>query len=265
MRMRFAIGVFIFLLLGGLSDPDGTKSEPAPSAPVTASNGDDALERRVAEIDSRIAQIKTLKADFEQTKTTPLLKKPLLSTGTIAVKGLRAKWTTQSPRRSAMTFGAGEIRMFYPQERVVEIYTMPERFRELSGNPLGQFGAMRSMFRISQIDSATLETPPLSSTESQYLALELSPIGSELQEHVSKIRVLIDCNIPCVTRLDVFDGDGACTTIKLANIQANIDVPDEDVETVVPDGTRESRPFPSRSDKKPAGEEKGDEHKGTGK
>ena len=46
------------------------------------------------QIDAQGAKITDLKADFAQEKFTPLLKKPLISSGTISIKGSAALWKT---------------------------------------------------------------------------------------------------------------------------------------------------------------------------
>lgn len=216
------------------SQPPGTAS-PAPR--------EDALKGRLAEIDSRLTKIRSLTGDFEQTKSTPLLKKPLVSAGTFAVKGDRVKWKTASPRKTEMAFAPGEVRLYYPDERVVEIYPLEGELRKLSLSPLSRLSAALSGFQVSQVDAQSLGAPQKGD---RYLGLELLPLSAEVKEHVSIIRVLIDTEAPCMRRLDVTDADGARTTIDLKNVKVNPDVPDGDVELTVPAGTRESRPFQSK-------------------
>ena len=82
----------------------------------------DALQKQLDEIDQRVAKITSLRADFEQQKHTPMLKQPLVSAGSLMVKGDKVRWDTRTPRPTAMAISGGEIKIYYPEAQVVEIY-----------------------------------------------------------------------------------------------------------------------------------------------
>src|SRR5688572_9067005 len=102
--MKFACALLISTLL----------AQPA-SQPATAPAGvDPKLWARMVEINQRGAQIEYLSADFSQEKFTPLLKRPLISTGKITVAGPRMRWDTVKPEPTIMLIGEKEVELYYP-------------------------------------------------------------------------------------------------------------------------------------------------------
>ena len=65
---------------------------------------------RLERLDARVAKIKDLTADFIERKYTTLLKKPLVSSGRIRVRGDIARWDTNKPYKTGMLVGGGEVR-----------------------------------------------------------------------------------------------------------------------------------------------------------
>ncbi|MGH7245235.1 MAG: outer membrane lipoprotein carrier protein LolA [Phycisphaerales bacterium] len=244
--MTIAVVLIACLTLGWQNRATDAARNSEPTEVAAPSRGANTFDQRLADLDARVAQIRTLKADFEQTKSTPLLKKPLVSNGSIVVKGARAKWQTDSPRQMIMTFGGGEIRMYYPEARVVEIYPLPGEFQEFAGNPLPRLGGLRSKFKVSEVDPETMGAPP---ARGRFLGVALSPSDPDLKEHISDIRVLIDTALPCISRLEFTDPDGARTSIVMSNVRVDVDVTDEEVQPKLPAGTRESRPLPGSAPK----------------
>src|SRR4051794_3819975 len=82
--MKYAPVLLLFCLVNTLF------SQPT-SVPVTT---DPKLLERMVQIDQRVASIKDMVADFEQQKITPLLKKPLISKGTVRVLPTSMLWET---------------------------------------------------------------------------------------------------------------------------------------------------------------------------
>src|SRR5205814_1564083 len=70
----------------------------AQEMPATApASQPQAFEQRLRAINATGLRIKDLTADFVQEKQSPLLRKPLVSRGTIAVRGDTSLWNTREP------------------------------------------------------------------------------------------------------------------------------------------------------------------------
>lgn len=229
------------------------------TAPPAASASTDAFNARLEEIDRRALDVKDLRADFEQRKHTTLLKKPLVSSGTVAVKGDATRWDTRSPRVSVMASKGAEIRVYYPAESpgtrgVVEIYNASGELDAIAGSPLPRLAALRRQFTLSPIDVAELlagsddtrktgEKDSSAPRHDHLIAAELIPIHPELRAHVERVRVLIDASTPCLLKMQIVSGEGERTEIEFRNVKVNSGVTVGEVELRVPDGTREVRPM----------------------
>lgn len=207
-----------------------------------------ALSPELAELDARIAAIRDLRAGFEQRKHTPLLKKPLLSRGTVSARQDRVRWDTQSPRRSSLVAAGDEIRIYYPDERVVEIYPAAGDLRQLAGSPLPRLRALTEHFDIRSIEPSDVGEGAL---PERPLALELRPRTPELKDAVASVRVLLDAAVPCVTRLVMTDPDGERTEIEFRSVRANTGVADSEFELELPERTREVYPIGRRPPERP--------------
>src|SRR5277367_4741999 len=81
-----------------------------------------ALWTELTQLDDKVSKIDSVTADFEQRKFTPMLKKPLVSSGSIVAKGSTALWKTAKPSPTSMLVSPKEIRIYYPAQSIVEIY-----------------------------------------------------------------------------------------------------------------------------------------------
>src|SRR4051812_20857259 len=102
--MRYFLGEVLILIVcvAGV-----TRGDSAPAGV------DEKLWNLMLQIDAQGAKITDLKADFTQEKFTPLLKKPLISTGTISIKGSAALWKTVEPSPTVMRIDAKEASLFF--------------------------------------------------------------------------------------------------------------------------------------------------------
>jgi len=225
----------------------------APPATAPAAQGQtqtaaqEALQRQLDEIDQRVAKITSLRADFEQQKHTPMLRQPLVSVGNLLVKGDKVRWDTRKPQPSAMQISGGssgiegEIKIYYPDATVVEIYKAQGDLRELSGSPLPRIALLRRYFDFSKIDASDMGIK--AGDDGRFIALELKPRTDDLKEHITSVRVLMDASVPCIKKLSMLDADGDRTEIEFKNVQINADIDDAALELKVPPGTRVSRPL----------------------
>ena len=238
---------FIAVYAGmGAASPPPLASSPVPPAasPASADGAEATGERRLAQrlevVDAAMSRIVDLRADFEQRRHTPLLKKPVVSKGVVRTKGDLVRWDTATPRPSSLIIGRGLIQMYYPADKLVEIYPLEEGFKDLAGAPLPRLSVLRSRFDIAQV--AAEDLGPGSESETS-LALRLTPKNEGLRKHVACVMVLIDTSLPAATKVVIIDPEGERTDIVFRNVRLNSGVRDDEVQFAVPEGVRVSRPM----------------------
>lgn len=238
---RLVIGVLAWAPMQATSSGDAQDTNPNPAAqPEAPSPVDGAFEKRIESIDRAMEKIVDLRADFEQRKHTPLLKKPMLSRGSLLVKGQSVRWDTREPRRSTMQISAGRLRMYYPDDQLMEVYPAREDMKDLGGALLPRLLALRARFEItaaSQKELGAEEGNP------HLLAVLLTPKDEAMRRHVQSVRVLIDDTGPVATRAVMTDAEGEMTEISFSHIRINAGVGQEEIELQLPEGVRVSHPL----------------------
>lgn len=210
----------------------------APTTIPATAPVDDALWARLREIDSRAGRIQSLSAHFEQKKFTALLRKPLVSTGTIRIKGPVMRWDSDKPEPSVLLVGQHEVKMYYPAEKIVEVYPLDQRMGELAASPLPRLDVLRKKFAFEQIQAKELDA---GADPARFIALRLTPTEASLREHVREVRVLLDVRGAYIVAAEMVDSDGDRTSLAFKDVKPNADVPD--LALVVPAGTKVTHPL----------------------
>jgi outer membrane lipoprotein-sorting protein len=205
-------------------------TQPAPLDP--------ALSARLTEIDAKAGKIQSIVADFRQEKFTALLTKPLISTGTIRVRGAEMRWDTLKPDRSVLAINPAEAKVYYPDQKVLEIYALDRRLGELAASPLPRLASLKQRFSFASFPLAELMPD---ADPKHYVALSLKPLDPVLQQHVEEVRVLLDADQGCMVKAEVLDGDGDKTSLTFLNVKLNADA--GDLNLAVPAGTRVTKPL----------------------
>ena len=212
--------------------------EPA-TQPAPATNP--ALWRRLEQLDQKVAQITDLVADFQQEKFTALLKKPLVSTGSVRVKGAAMRWDTRHPEATTMSIDEKEVRLYYPGESLLEIYPIDRGLSSLAASPLPRLEQLSRFFAFEEIDPSKLPDPQ--SPRASTLAVRLTPIDPKLAEHVQEVRVLLDEQRGFIMLAEMVDVDGDRTIIRFGNFRPNTNLRGDDLRIDVPANTKISRPM----------------------
>lgn len=207
-------------------------AQPAP--------GHDALIARLRAIDTRAREVSDLRAEFEQARRTPLLKKPLISAGHLALRADRIRWDTTEPVPSTLAIDADAILIYYPDERCAEEYPLSDDLRALTASPLPRLDAMIGRFAIMPLEATVLDPK---AEGDRWLAIELAPLADDLRDQVERIRVLIDAEVPCIRILETLSPDGERTTLTFSKVRANTGVSEAEASFEPPPGTSISRPL----------------------
>ncbi|HTW94813.1 MAG TPA: outer membrane lipoprotein carrier protein LolA [Tepidisphaeraceae bacterium] len=193
------------------------------------------LNARMVAADAQAAKITDLTAHFVQEKQTAMLKEPLVSSGTVRVAGSVVRWDTQKPSPCVLYAGEGELRFYYPQQDLEEIYPIEKRYADLLASPLPRLKTIREHFDIAPL----AETRPADDT----LRLKLTPRDASLQADVQEVDVWLDTHNGVATTVVTTDPDGDVTTIHFTDLRINTGITPADLQLTVPPGTRISHPL----------------------
>jgi outer membrane lipoprotein-sorting protein len=196
------------------------------------------FERTLEAIDAKAEAVQDLTADFEQQKKTPLLKKPLVSKGTVRVKGARTRWDTEKPQQTVMTIDAAELRIYYPEQKTVEVYPVAAGMSRLAASPLPRLEVIREHFVVEEVAAKEIDA----GAKAGEVGMRLVPREEGLREHVAQVRVLVDGG-GVGRKVEITDADGEVTTMVFTNVRMNTGLKDEALVLKVPAGTKESRPL----------------------
>lgn len=214
-------------------------------APKPATSAEDpALIRKLEAIDQKAAAAADLTAEFEQKKFTAMLKQPMASSGTLKVKGTAVRWDTLKPEPSVMRIDERELRIYYPNQKVIEVYPIGDEVRRLTASPLPRLAAIRAEFFIAQVNPRELD--PAADPE-RTVGLKLTPRGERLKEHVLSVTVLLDASTGSATRVEVTDPDGDRTVLAFSRVKVNTGVRESDLELKAPEGVKVVNPLSGTS------------------
>ena len=207
---------------------------------------DEKLWNLLVEIDARGARIQDLSADFPQEKHTALLKKPLVSTGHILIRGSASLWTTTHPEPTVMRIDDKEVRLYYPRQKVVEVYRTDERMGSLAASPFPRLAVIKSHFTFERVSPRDLLP---GADESKYIALRMKPTEPELQKHIDEVTVVLEIATGFVARAQTIDADGDRMVLTFSNIKINGGLKDDDLKLQLPADVEVTHPLEGGDDK----------------
>ena len=201
---------------------------------------DEKLWARMVEIDARGGTVADLTADFTQEKHTPLLKKPMVSTGTIRIKGSATLWNTVQPEPTVMRIDEKEVRLLYPKQKVLEVFPVDEKMGSLAASPFPRLALLKQHFTFEQIKAKELLPD---ADDAKHLALRMRPKDAALRKHIDEVSVVLDAATGLVLRAQTVDGDGDRIVLSFTNMKVNTGLKDADLEMATPPGVTVSRPL----------------------
>jgi outer membrane lipoprotein-sorting protein len=202
---------------------------------------DSSLEQRLAAADAHAATVKDLTCHFEQEKVTAMLKEPLVSSGTVRTTGAVVRWDTEKPSPCVLYADAGEMRLYYPEQSLEEIYTIDQKFADLLASPLPRLKMIEAHFDIAP-DPATRPS------DADLIAVKLTPRDASLKNDIAEVDVLVDGRPGLATRVATVDPDGDTTTIRFSDVRVNTGLSEADLQLNVPPGTKISHPLDTGGD-----------------
>lgn len=206
-----------------------------PSADAVAGDDSNAaadLTPPLAAADQRLAAVHDLRARFHQEKHIALLKRPLVSSGSVLMHDGRVLWRTETPLPTAMLVDAGEIRMYDPDAGRLEVYRVEQRFSDMAASPVPRLDSLAEHFELHEID------------DPDALVLRLVPRTDLLRDQLEQATLWLHPDDGYVDAIEILDQDGDRTRITFTEVEVNqgldaaeleLDLP-PDTEIVTPQG-----------------------------
>ena len=252
----------LLLVFGAAVAAPPAAEEPRKDPPTK----DPELARQLDAIDARAAKIKDFTARFRQEKFTALLKKPLVSTGRVRVATAAVRWDTEKPEPAVLFSDGKDVRMYYPGQRLLEVYPIDQRLGDLAASPLPKLETLREHFSIERAPPDTFKNagakrddPPTADTNAREakdtaakparksLALRMIPLEDAIRDHVEEVNVLLDIEAAHILELEVIDADGDRTHITFDDVRLDTGIKPADLALTVPQGTAVSRPLDAQA------------------
>lgn len=230
---------------------------PAAAAPATAPTTRPAVppptefELRLDAVDAKAAAWQDLTADFVQEKQSPLLRKPIVSRGTVKAKGAASLWQTAEPEATFMSVGQRALRLYYPKQKVVEEYPIEGRLGMLAASPLPRLASIRQNFKPVPDDGAGLSPAKGEGEGRSLVAVRMNPADAEIAKFVGHVRVLLDADRGFVLAFELVDPDGERTVIRFSNLRGNAGLADDAMQLQLPAGVKVTRPLEGATPGKP--------------
>lgn len=190
------------------------------------------LEEVLNEIDARQKNMKSMEAEFTQTKEMSLLAEAEVSTGTFAYQQPnRVIWEYETPTKVSMLISDGEMTTWYPElgrAEKIEVKQFEDRiFRYLAAGT----GALREL-------TAYFDVRFIERKGSDDWIVELDPNSNLVRRRVQKITIWIDKEDYVTNAFEWIEGDGDLTRYEFRNIVFNPDLDRERFTLAIPAGTR---------------------------
>ena len=176
------------------------------------------FDEQLRQIESSSKKIRSLTAQFVQARHTPLLKKPMVSHGHVELVNEYLRWETKAPHPSTMLVGAACVKLYYPEDSLLEIYPVGGRRAGVAGVPLPQFSEISDQFNILQVPVAELNTE---ADPNKFLGVHLIPRTAEIRRQIGEMQILIDIRQSVATKIIMIGADAERTEIVFTKIRLN--------------------------------------------
>ena len=211
-----------------------------PADPAATQMAEPALLKELEALQTKLASIQDFTTEFTQEKHTPLLRKPLISSGQIRMAGQVMRWDTTKPAPSSMLITDKTIELFYPKQKLLEVYPIDDQLGRLAASPVPRIDMMQQHFSFARLPAGDVDP---SATDDRFLGVELLPKQETLKEHIDHVRLLVDRQSGYLRSMEMVDSDGDRTVIRFAQVRMNTGINPADLKLDLPKGTRISKPL----------------------
>ncbi len=171
---------------------------------------------------------RTLTAEFEQRRTSHLLREPSTSRGRMYFKAPDLiRWEYEAPRAMTVLLAGGAATTYRPAEKRAERV----EFGRIQRRVLRFLGAGEPLEELRRYFSFTFRDP---GPVGPYV-LELDPTAIQIKRRISSLVVIIDRDQFVPVGFEYTERDGDRTAYSFANIRRNEPIGDEFFELRLPD------------------------------
>jgi outer membrane lipoprotein-sorting protein len=202
------------------------------------------LIKELRELEKNSAETTDLSARFSQNRYSPLLKKPIASSGVYrSVAGL-TRWDTAKPNDSVMVVQADRLEIYYPDQKTLEVYPVEKRLGELLATPQPDVDQWQASFKLARALPDTLsetmrETVGINKASDDYLLISLTPREEEVAKLIERLIVVIDKETGLSRAMAWSSEDGGeRTEIVFTKIRQNTEIKRADLLLDPPESTR---------------------------
>lgn len=221
--------------------PAGTEEKKAQTADKTPADDDTVVAALKTRLDGH-EPYTSLRATFRQTKTTPVLRRPIESSGTVLVMEKTSLWKTTKPSVMTMRVCPEDVRFYYPDDRLLEIYELPAYAASLAIGPSVDLAALRESFALQRDEELQGDHDA-----SKKLAVRLVPKAQALREAAGEVSVLVDLEQRIAVEMVSRDASGAMTRTTFENVRTDAPMEASDLEIDTADDVEVERIRPPGS------------------
>ncbi len=178
-----------------------------------------------AAIRAAATNVRSLQADFTQTKQLKILKRPIVSRGKFYYRRPgQIRWEYTSPVKSVVLLDSNGLRRYTWRGN---------RWVRDAGANLGPVQAVlreMDLWMRGDFASSKVFTPQLK--PGSPVKIHLSPRDPALKKYVSAIDLILSSTPGVVDAIEISEGPGASTRIVLQQVQLNQQIPDKVFESV---------------------------------
>jgi outer membrane lipoprotein-sorting protein len=185
------------------------------------------IDKLLDDWQKKVAELKSFKARFRQEKRVSFMKRPLVSSGTLAYRDRRLLWKTEQPTPSWLALDAHEVRIYTPEFNTLEITPLLGGALPAQGGFPGLSGDPAQLRR----DYAATLLP--GEEKSKDLRVRLVPRTEEMKKQVQQVEVTFSETFE-VKAWRLVRANGDELTLTMSDFVANAPVDDKDLTIDVP-------------------------------
>lgn len=229
----------------------------ASERPENPGDVDQELWSQLVAIDERSRAIEDFAADYVEKKHSLLLKKPLVSQGHVIAKSPIVRWDLREPYEQTTIVSPGTIKVYYPTEKLLEVYALGDRIADLSTSPVPSLARTVELFEITRAaeqDSASTgekhssEVKHSDAAERETLTLKLTPRDEKLRENLAGVVVTIDVTEGYASRMIMLQESGENTEIQFQKVRVNQGIDESRLQLQVPDDVQIVKPLEAQKE-----------------
>ncbi|BAM05245.1 outer membrane lipoprotein carrier protein LolA [Phycisphaera mikurensis] len=212
------------------------------AAPARAQKPEPAMAALLTRLDANRPDLADacMTAAFERRKVTPLLRKPLASSGVLTASGGALRWETLRPRPGTTVIAGGEMRIVYPDEKRVEVYDLSVA-GGMGFGPASPLSELTERFEVVEAEPPAWAGADAADPLPPLIGLRLVPRDAAVAEQLRSIGLGIEEATGAVRLLETVDGDGSSTSYRFASPEVK---PEPCViEPPAPEGFEVVRPY----------------------